>query len=972
MRNLFLLTTVTFGFISFSAEKLVFDYKKTFSRLPEKFQSQSVFCTQSPAFLLDNTAETKQNVSSRSFYVFYKKSVPQFLGKTLIAKMKVRRLKGQDPLTLSFRILGTKKPVGGNNLRVDFPADGRWHDVEISCTIPAKESAVNPIHNCNLQILVYAAGTEKTAWAVDELKVFEGKAQKLTAVPGESLGIAQIRNAKEVLTLIRNKKLLFDIVVDSFPNELAEYAAQELQEHIFKATGSKPEILRGKKKKKAGIWIGDTVLARKYGVDPKMFAPDNWSVVRVGNDIIISGGDSKNIRRRTILSRTIAPMGTLFATYEFLERFFNIRWFWPGKLGTVIPETKNLSFKKLFISGSPSYAARTHFYEHSLEKDLPPEVIYRWHRRIRSGGEDYAPIANHSFRDWGKKYAHKPEIFALQFNGKRKNNSQEGVHLCLTNPETVKLAAEDVISAFKKMPYLKFRPVMPGDSNILHACKCKNCTAHYQPEKGPQGIHTNLTWEFVNKVARLVAKACPGKYIKCASYGSHYLPPDFPLESNVAVTLCLDPVPQGSLRCKTMWQQQIQAWKKTGAKLYVWEYWDCTRIKKGTHGAPAIYARQLKELYMLDRGTVRGRAIELAHYKHNGDHIHAWGDWILDMPAVYIAGKLMWDLSTDVEDELERYYRDFFGPAEKEIREFYDLMENAWMHSVWKTGDQITDNHVSVWQHTYPGEFIDKIMAILRQAEKKCRGKEPYASRMAKMLEFYKYVEENSRRFRKTTDISQNKNQILRLRKSTAPVLDGKINTSEWKNSVQVHCAVHPLGIKKIRSRTNIYLKQDGENLYVGAETFPSAPGQIQKFPAASLGKRDAFLWTFESVELLFANQEKERKQLIIAPENMLFDAFWKKNIKRFDFSKGCVWDPPVKLVTSSSGPRWQMECAIPLKELDFYISGGKKSLRVNFIRNHVFKNKPQDKRFIQETAFWLLPNGGSENTESYGTLILE
>ena len=143
MRNFVLLATAFFCFISSGAEKLVFDYKKSFSKLPENFQSKSVFSTQSPAFLLDNSVENKRNVVSRSFYVFYRKHVPLFLGKTLIAKMKVRRLKGKDPLTLSFRILGIRKPVGGSRLEFDFPADGRWHDVEISCTIPAKENVVS-------------------------------------------------------------------------------------------------------------------------------------------------------------------------------------------------------------------------------------------------------------------------------------------------------------------------------------------------------------------------------------------------------------------------------------------------------------------------------------------------------------------------------------------------------------------------------------------------------------------------------------------------------------------------------------------------------------------------------------------------------------------------------------------------------------------------------------------------------------
>ena len=969
----FLLAGIILSWTVGGAEKLIRDFKKDFAKLPENMRSETAFVEKAPSFLLSSEKETKRNVVSRSFYFFHKKDFPVNRGKKVTVRMKVRKLSGPDKLSLTLRIMGSKAPIGGSNSRVDFPADGRWHEVKLSGTLPSQDPEGNAFHNSNIQFVIYATGRQKTSWLVDELKVFEGGESDLVPVKGESLGIAQIRNGRSPLALVKNGKAAFDIVLGENPNDIALFAAEELQEHIFKATGSRPAILRGKKKNAAAIWIGDTQLSRRYGIQPDMFSPDNWCVVRVGNDIIISGGDGENVSRKAILSRSIIPLGTLFASYEFLERCFNVRWFWPGKLGTLVPETMDLSVGKLFYCGSPDYFCRAHFFEHSREKDLPNDVLYRWHRRIRSGGSDHFPIANHSFRDWSKKYADKPEIFALQANGKRKVSSFEGTHLCLTNPETLKLAAAELISNFKKRPHLKFLAVMPGDSNILHACKCPKCSALYQPQKGPTGIHSNATWDFVNKVARLVAKACPGKFVKCASYGSHKLPPDFPLESNVAVTLCLDPVPQGSRNCREGWEKQIRAWRKTGAALYVWEYWDVPRIKKGTFGSPAVYARQLKELYMLDRGTVRGRVIELAHHDYKGEPIRAWADWILDMPAVYIAGKLMWDISTDVDDELERYCRDFFGPAEGEIREFYELMENAWMNSVWLRNGQVARDLETVWQKTYPGEFIDRIMEILRRGRKKCGDREPYASRMDKMLEFYSHVEYNSRLFRSSPDFSRNKDNVIRLRRTSAPAIDGRLDAGEWKDAVRVACSARPLGIGNNSFKTEFFLKQDGKNLYAAARAFPGGHPREINFPrAGGLSGRDAFLWTVDSVELLFANRKGERQQFIVAPVNMLFDAWWKKNIKKFDFPKGCAWNPPVMLATSGEAPEWTMEMAIPLDSLDFYTENGKKTLRVNLGRNHVYRKNKKDRGFRSESALWLATGGGFDKSDAYGTLVVE
>ncbi len=961
-------------FTVFAAENVIYDFKPDFAKLPDKEQSKEVFVEKAPAFRLDSANVPGKgpwaNHVGRSFYLFNKQAQTQ-RGKVITAMMKVRRLSGTVPFKAGIRVFDQNgKVIGNRNLEVSPAADGKWYDAIISCLIPDQDG----ISNINISIGFFHSGTVPNVFVIDNLKFVTGGTDSgLKAIPADSLGWAQAKN-REKLALVSGGQPLFSIVVAEKPDPIAFYAAKELQEHIRLATGKMIEIRRGGEVKSPAIWIGDTVLSRKYGVNPALMGPDSWCVVRVGNDIIISGGDAPHVSEKAILSRSNVPLGTLFATYEFLECIFDIRWFWPGSFGTVVPKAENISIGRLFETGTPAYTCRSHFYELTLDKDIPRDELYKWHRRIRSGGSDDSPIGMHSFRDWHLKYADKPYLFALQGDGKRKVNNESGVHLCLTNPEVVERSAQDVIDYFKKFPNTKFQPVMPGDSNELYFCCCENCRKTVTPERGRDGLHSNAVWAYVNAVAAKVAQACPGKFIKCCAYADYRRPPDFPLMPNIAVTLCIGPVPQGSLLCKTEWHKVIDEWRVTGATLYIWEYWCSSRYKRGTWGAPALFARQLKELYMLDRGLVRGRAIELADIDFDGNDLRSWSDWILDMPALYIAGKLMWNPSLDVEDELQRYYHDFFGPAENQMREFHDILEEAWLHSFWQGEDKVLVwDHETIWKKTYPPEMIDRLIKLLRDAVRKTEGREPYAWRTKKMLEYYSHVERNSLLYRGAGKKPQRNTEIELPKSSTPAIIDGKIARDEWIDAVRLSDFVDSLGVAKIESKTEFFLKQNGIMLYIAAISPSPAAHKILNFANPAWGARDALLWNVESVELLFAGKDGERRQFIVAPDNKIFDARWLLQKGQPDINDAAKWNPDgVKFATSRNGNNWEMEIAIPLDVLNFCTLNGKQQIHANFARNHYYKTDPNAGGFKWEQSLWLSTGGGFDKVERYGTLTLK
>lgn len=911
----------------------------------------------------DYTLDTKthkkpwKNVYSRSFY-FPGKLFDENRGKEVEFRADWICKAGSAPLRSTLRICTNP----GNKLRVGraFPqikaVPGKKGQLVCRFTIPDLDGMVNP----NIQIAFLQNGSEHCAWELKNIRLVlpDSKSTVSNVLPPMEPASAAVEAAqvRTPLELVKGGKALFAVVIPDKKSVLYEYTAEELQSHFKLVTGATVPVVResGFKGGKA-IYVGETKLARKYGVAPSMLPPEHFSILRSGERIFLTGGDAERVYRKTLLSRGSIPVGTLYAAYEFIERVLGVRWFWPGKLGTYAPFKKEISVNRLHVSSRPADNTRTLFYEVPNDPDLAPGDIGIWHRRCRFGGSVGSPIANHSFRDWHKKFSHKPEFFALQPNGERKVNAEQGVHLCFRNPEVLKEAVKEKISELKQnYDRSIFAAVMTGDSNLLFHCRCKLCINDSKPERGPNGIHSDAMWGFVNEVAREVGKVTPG-FIKCCAYGEYREPPSFPLEPNVAVTLCLGGAPHGSKLYREQVTEVLNKWKKSGAALYRWEYWNASRFTLGVYGAPAVYPRQLKELFNLDRGIVKGRVIELCNKDSYGVDTRNWTDWIYDVQNLYIGAKLMWDPDTDVEQLLDQYYDGFFGPAGKLVRQFHDEMELAYLkHYDHRKGEW---NYERVWQVAYPAPFVDRMMGLLRKAVAECKGKEPYAGRAAKLLKGYLPFERNSRIFRKSKK-SENPLSLL------VPV------SADGSKSITIGNFADSYNTAKSAAQTAIKISSDGKNITFDiACTIPAGRKDINW---GKKNARDSYLWENESVELFFyGGGDDEYFQFILGPDNALSDFFFRDifRSKSNKWASALAWNcPGVKYSTSRNLKGWNAKISIPLKSLALTRPMKEGSFRVNFCRNHYYRN-PDDRKYRWEQSCWQPTYGSFSNLKYYGTL---
>lgn len=913
-------------------------------------------------YSLDTKTHAKpwKNVYSKSFY-FPGKIFDAHRGKTLELRADVRCLAGSSPLRSALRI--STNP--GNKLRLvrSYPpveaVKGKSVKLVCAFSVPDLEGIINP----NIQIAIFQNANEHCAWELKNIRLVlaEEGAKEKSVLPPMNPASAGVEAAlvRTPLELVKNGKALFSVVIPDAKSVLYEYAAEELQTHFKLVSGADVPVVRESKFKGGkAIFVGETRMAQKYGLAPSMLPKEQISAVRFGDTILLTGGDAERVYRKTLLSRGSIPVGTLYAAYEFIEQILGVRWFWPGKLGTYAPVKKDISVNRFNVSSVPSNNTRTLFYEIPNDPDLAPGDIGIWHRRCRFGGSVGSPIANHAFRDWHKKFGNKPEFFALQPNGKRKNNAEQGVHLCFRNPDVLKEAVKEKIKELKDNYHTSiFAAVMTGDSDLLFHCRCKLCINDAKTDRGPSGIYSDAMWGFVNQVARETRKVTPG-FIKCCAYGEYREPPSFPLEPNVAVTLCVGGSPHSSKEYRDHVTETLNKWKNSGADLYRWEYWNASRFKLGVFGAPTVFPRQLKELYNLDRGIVKGRVIELANKDSYGVDTRYWTDWIYDVQNLYLAAKLMWNPDTDVEKLLDEYYDGFFGPAGKTVRQFHDEMELAYLkHYDHRKGEW---NYERCWQIAYPAPFVDKMMALLRKAVTECKGKEPYAGRAAKLLKGYLPFERNSKIFRKS-------------KKSENPLNLTVVSSAKGGKAVTIGNFADSYNTAKSAAKTDMKITSDGKALTFDIKC--AYPLDRKDINWGKANVRDAYLWENESVELFFYGAgNDEYFQFILGPENALADFCFndESRSKANKWGAALAWNcPGVKYKASRTAKGWEAQLTIPLSSLKFARPAADGSLRVNFCRNHYYRF-PGERKYRWEQSCWQPTYGEFNNLKYYGKLIVK
>ncbi|MBQ9770190.1 MAG: hypothetical protein IJW23_00040 [Lentisphaeria bacterium] len=180
------------------------------------------------------------------------------------------------------------------------------------------------------------------------------------------------------------------------------------------------------------------------------------------------------------------------------------------------------------------------------------------------------------------------------------------------------------------------------------------------------------------------------------------------------------------------------------------------------------------------------------------------------------------------------------------------------------------------------------------------------------------------------------------------PVIDGSIKAEEWKNAVEISGLSHFLGGKYLPSDFVFYAMYDDQNIYLAARSTCKG-GQPFKKPA----EKD--FWMNDSLDIRLRTNLKDKGEsvFLVATEAMGSVQF-RKSTKLKDWKpsgiivKGILRDSGeiVGGVKTFAKGIWEVEMAIPFRELGMKTPEDGKEIGISLMRNYSTNSRMKDMRW--------------------------
>jgi hypothetical protein len=504
-------------------------------------------------------------------------------------------------------------------------------------------------------------------------------------------------------TLVLDGKPVAVVVLPADANDTEKLAARELVAHVEQMSGAKLDtatvapkdvdafVAKARADGKVPVLIGRTAWPRlEQVVHAKSKTPGTFALRATRDLALVAGIDQ----------------GTYYGVCELLEQQ-GVRWFMPGDLGTVIPERKTVAVAEQETVQAPSFPSR---WFQMPDKD--------WQVRVRCGGPTF-PGA-HGLPGV-PPFKTDPELYAL-VGGQRVARQH-----CVSNPKVLDAVVKEVTARRKK----GLGPVIGmGPNDGRGFCECDRCRTldggDFDPFSNEPSVTDRYVWFFNQVLERL-----PPEYrdTKLAFYIYHsYMRPPVKWKPDPRITGALAPIALDRVHGfsnpvapeKTYAKWLYREWGQRIPELYDRGYWS----NLADPGFPFILVHRLRdEIPACHALGVKGWRVE------------TFPNYGPQLPSMYVAAKLMWDHTADVDALMQDFAEKFFGPAAEPMGKYVALMDAALRDSDHNTG--------SAWDtpHHYPAALRKQARALLDEGAKRTAGKGVYERRVRLVTETFDMLE---------------------------------------------------------------------------------------------------------------------------------------------------------------------------------------------------------------------------------------
>jgi len=575
--------------------------------------------------------------------------------------------------------------------------------------------------------------------------------------------------------------------------------------------------------------------------------------------------------------------GSFNAVCGYLRKL-GMRWYLPGELGEVLPTVNSIPLPDIDEIVTPDFPLRqfnfrfsTSGYETSM-----------WAMRLGIRNDSSIQVAHgmSGMTNNEEVFAAHPEWFAI-YGGKR--DFQPGNSKCQLCYSDESLFRETVRYNRLLLDTYDFKSVsvMPPDGYTA-ICQCEKCRGKDSPERHERGRLSNYVWDFVNRVAKEIAKSHPDAMVLNAAYGVYTLPPENidKLEPNVLVCIVGGRRPINKAGSKgegeTAPEALQAAWaKKTDNPIIFFENYPFTA--RGWY-LPAFAARSLTESVNATKGISMGEDIWLSagrDFDSNGIGFNHF--------LVYFTARMYWGGKEADGDALFREYcLLFYGPAEEQMHTFFTYCEENW--KAMESEKEVTDT----------------ALELFAKAQSKTKSVTEYGQRIALIDEFL-----NGLRM-KAEQLGQKRGPVPTVRlvgDAYDIVIDGKLDDAYWqKCPVAATGKLYELQTGRVPTfGTTFKSGWIGNSVYFAIRC-DDLPGEAPA--SAATQDDDTALWHGDAIEIEIATETHSYYQIAISPDGKIVD------LDR-EASKGgqLGWDSKAEVATQIEDGHWTVEIRIPVTQ---------------------------------------------------------
>jgi len=510
---------------------------------------------------------------------------------------------------------------------------------------------------------------------------------------------AQLTDQKSFKLLPENGHFNAYIVVSEQATEIERYAADELSRYIEKMTGSEIPVIKEKHNlDHFAFFIGQTQPGKHYAQHPTSIfnGANGFRIKSVSNGLVIAGGDD---------------LSTLYGVYAFLEEYQGCGFFMAYDLYEVVPRNKGIIIPE------------------NLDVTQIPDIPIRWlgeddwalknrmNTQVTIHGHNVGVINKWNYHTYSilvpdeLYFEDHPEYFSLAKTKRIRGDEKEHGQLCTSNPEVIRLVTQHLIDELKRNPDIDFISLTAND--WFGFCRCSRCSALMEPEreKDYAGSASSRVHIFNNVVAQRVKKYCPDQFIKVGAYQGYYRYPLDPLyrpEDNLAIQvtpnihhchnhLLTDP----DCPLNAQFMEDFPKWTDNARHLHIYGY-TC-----------------LGGWIMLPWPIVHCLRHDVPYYHKAGAEMYFTQYWYQNPSYAlnyYIASKLGWDSSLDVDDLISEFCNKLYGSAGPAMEKYFRFLEDSFVENDGHLSYKYEPVMFSIPRFFTP-EVVSEANRLLREAE---------------------------------------------------------------------------------------------------------------------------------------------------------------------------------------------------------------------------------------------------------------